>query len=404
MYWRWENYQQQEMVLVGATEEERRAARQGIAELRDAGKHGATTGSRLHTAVETGRLPWEVLKSLSSWCHTEGKYQAGWEPARKVSRAFFNGQILPRLTPFRGDGVTEEIAHQRFTAFAEKAGFLVCEPTSQPRPQAERQDKPEMQERSAGRMGRSITYKRRPVPDYPSLVRAYSDHDLASPYRSTVPLLAYWSTTEQRLPAFLEELGIVSQDHEVSAFEYKVPVQAGVGNDSHTDLMLVLRSQAIAIEAKYTEPPYEVVGDWLGASPSQNRELVLRGWLRLINRATESDLDILDVRDCTYQLIHRTASVCETGKQARAVVYQCFDPTEEHLYHYYRQLSFLSGLIKKPQCLSFFLYGVVIRKSSTYQRLQADWDAGSRDLSLEVKQGLISEFLMDFDDPIIRRA
>ena len=253
-------------------------------------------------------------------------------------------------------------------------------------------------------MGRSITYKRRPVPDYPSLVRAYSDHDLASPYRSTVPLLAYWSTMEQRLPAFLAALGIESQDHEASAFEYTVPVQAGTGYSSQTDLMLLLRSQAIAIEAKYTEPPYEVVGDWLGSSPPHNREVVLTGWLTLINRATDSDLDIPDVRDCTYQLVHRTASVCETGKPALAVVYQCFDPTDEHLDHYYRQLSLLSGLINKPQCLSFFLHGVGLQKSSTYTKLQADWDAGNRDLSFEVKHGLISRPLMDFDVPIIRRA
>ena len=215
--------------------------RQGIAELQDAGKHGATTGSRLYTAVETGRLPWEVLKSLSSWCHTEGKYQAGWEPAKKVSRAFFNGRVLPRLTTFRGDGVTEDIARQRFAEFAEKAGFLTCETTTQP----DRKRNIRTSRRSGellGRIGRSITYKRRPVPDYPSLVHAYSDHDLASPYCSTVPLLAYWSTTEQRLPAFLAALDIKSQDHEASAFEYMVPVQAGTGHSSQTDLMLLLRS------------------------------------------------------------------------------------------------------------------------------------------------------------------
>ena len=127
MHWRWEY--DREMVLVDATDEERRTARQGIANLPgrrqarcDHGQPGCLQLSR--PVACRGRS----LKSLSSWCHTEGKYQEGWEPAKKVSRAFFNGQVLPRLTPFRGDGVTGDIARQRFAEFAEKAGFLTCRP------------------------------------------------------------------------------------------------------------------------------------------------------------------------------------------------------------------------------------------------------------------------------------
>jgi hypothetical protein len=386
MYWRWAGSGQQELILFSATESERESAKRNIAWLRHAGVHGETTGSRLHEAMETGRLPWPVVVSLSSWCHTEGKYQAGVDPARKISLALFNRQVIPRLSAFRGNGVTDADAHLLFAAFAEKAEFLADEPAVQ------RQGAP------------AITFKRRPVLDYPSVVAAYSDHDLASPFRSTVPFLAYWLTPVQRLPAFLTALGIESQDLEAAAFEYTVPVQAGKGNDSHTDLMLLLHSQAIAIEAKYTEPPYETVEDWLGSSPSSNRDSVLIGWLRLINRATGSDLEIADVRDCTYQLIHRTASVCETGKQALAVVYQCFDPAQEHLYQYNRQLSLLCGAINKPERISFFLYGVGLRKSSAYQTLQAKWEAGDRDLSSEVKQGLISQSLMSFDAPSVRRA
>ena len=86
------------------------------------------------------------------------------------------------------------------------------------------------------------------------------------------------------------------------------------------------------------------------------------------------------------------------------MVYQCFDPTEQQLNDYYRQLSRLSRLIGKPERLSFFLFAVGLQKSAKYQRLQDGWTAGNRDLSTEVRQGLVSQSLLDFGVPTIRRA
>ncbi len=273
MHWHWAN--NGELVLIDSTADERTRAARGIARLRMAGKHGETTGGRLLQAIENGHLPWTVIKSLSPWCNSEGKYAEGVAPAQAVSRAFFNEQVLPRLTQFQGDGVTEAISLQRFAEFAEKAGIwvdrtLVREP---------------VRTTVCARGGRThyrsneptVTYKRRPVSDYPSLVHAYSNSDLASPSRSTVPLLAYWSALELRLPDFAAALGLELSDAEIFGFEYTVPIQEGKGNDSHTDLMLLLRSQSIAIEAKYTEQPYEVVRDWLGSPPSRNRVSVKTG-------------------------------------------------------------------------------------------------------------------------------
>ena len=108
MHWHWAN--NGELILIDSTADERTRAGQGIARLRMAGKHGETTGGRLLQAIENGHLPWMVIKSLSSWCNSEGKYAEGVAPAQAVSRAFFNEHILPRLTQFQGDGVTEAIA------------------------------------------------------------------------------------------------------------------------------------------------------------------------------------------------------------------------------------------------------------------------------------------------------
>jgi hypothetical protein len=391
-----------ELILIDSTADERTRAACGIAGLRMAGKHGETTGGRLLQAIESGHLPWTVIKSLSSWCNSEGKYADGVAPAQAVSRAFFNEQVLPRLTQFQGDGVTEAIALQRFAKFAEKAGIWVDRTLV--REQVARQSVPGAAERPTDQTRPTVTYKRGSVSDYSSLVHTYSNRDLASPFRSTVPLLAYWSEMEERLPNFAAALGLELSAPELFGFEYTVPVQEGKGNDSYTDLMLLLRSQSIAIEAKYTEPPYPVVRDWLGSSPSRNRVSVLTGWLNLINRATGAALEVANVLDCTYQLVHRVASACELGKQAQAMVYQCFDPTEKQLDYYYRQLSRLSRLIDRPEHLSFFLFAVNLQKSSEYLRLQDAWTVGNRDLSFEVRQGLVSRSLLDFGIPTVRRA
>jgi len=401
MHWHWAD-DEQELIISDSTEEQRANVAEGIANLRKVGKDGETTGYRLHQAVESGCLSWEIVKSLSSWCDSEGKFKNGVKPAQVVSRAFFNGQVLPRLTTLRKVVLTDRDARQRFEKFAETAGIwsdrIPIQAQSEPHSVSEKSGCTTDQTKPA------ITYKLRPVSDYPSLVGSYSDSDLASPSRSTVPLLAYWSGLEQRFADFAAALGIEWQDTEVFGFEYTVPVQQGKGKASYTDLMLLSRYRSIAIEAKYTEPPYLIVRDWLGSSPSSNRESVLTGWLSLINSSTGSVLEISDVLDCTYQLIHRTASACELHKQGQTVIYQCFDPTQKLMDYYYLQLSHLSRLINRPERISFFLFAVSLLKSSEYQRLQDAWTAGNRDLSTEVRQGLILQSLLDFRILTVRQA
>lgn len=167
--------------------------------------------------------------------------------------------------------------------------------------------------------------------------------------------------------------------------------------------MLLASDQAIAIEAKYTEGEYESVKDWLGSSPSYNRRQVLNGWLSLINRATGVSLQEGDVKDITYQLIHRASSACYPQVNVRSLVYQYFDPSTERAKYYRNQLSYLKALINRPEQLTFYLVIVGLQKSKQYQELQASWDGGSRNLSSAVKQGLMSDTLMSFDTPIIER-
>lgn len=246
-----------------------------------------------------------------------------------------------------------------------------------------------------------ITYKQKSVSDFSSLVHAFSDDDLASPFRSTVPLLAYWKSVN--LSDFASLLNIKLAEPKRMGFEYAVSVQQGIGNPSYTDLMLFTAKHSIAIEAKYTESPYDSVRKWLGTPESYNRQLVLQGWLALINRATGGDLQPGDVSDCTYQLIHRTASACYPDVEARAVVYQCFDAPKRQADYYRNQLIGLNQLLHKPERLSFYFLAVPLKKSKQYQELQASWKRGNRNLSTAIKQGLIANTLTDFGTPTLER-
>lgn len=252
-------------------------------------------------------------------------------------------------------------------------------------------------------MARMITYRQKAVSDFSSLVHGFSDAALASPFRSTVPFLAYWKIASGKLSDLATLLNIKLAEPVRLAFEYAVPVQQGIGKASFTDLMLVTPTQAIAVEAKYTEPEYESVSEWLDVPETYNRQQVLRGWLGLINRVTDVDLQPEDVSDCTYQLIHRTASACYPQVEARVVVYQCFDVSGDQAVYYRNQLMYLNRLLRKSERLTFYLLTIPLKKSKQYQELQASWKAGNRNLSRAIKQGLTAGTLTDFNTATIER-
>ena len=95
MHWHWADSGEQELILIDSTEDERASAERGIAELRMAGKKGETTGSRLHQAVESGRLPWELVRKLSSWCNTEGIYALAWDQRMRYRKLCSTNEFSP---------------------------------------------------------------------------------------------------------------------------------------------------------------------------------------------------------------------------------------------------------------------------------------------------------------------
>jgi Domain of unknown function (DUF6946) len=148
--------------------------------------------------------------------------------------------------------------------------------------------------------------------------------------RSTIPLLSYWRQSKRRLTELcLRLFGPSCPLGGDLCFEYPVK-SVGRAKPSFSDLMYLTVGYAFAVEGKSTEPLSGTVRQWLinqGASAS--RQQVLNHWLSLIRQKTEV-IDEPQIQDVVYQMLHRTASVCSTGRQQIAVVYQMFDVGESH--------------------------------------------------------------------------
>jgi hypothetical protein len=238
----------------------------------------------------------------------------------------------------------------------------------------------------------------REVRSFEELVKALGPNAVASPRRSTVPLVDYWRAPEQRLQDLWERLRVRQPGNTEMHFEYEVPVQRGRGKSSFTDLMIVTDDVAVAIEAKFTEPRYESVATWLGGAPTTNRVDVLEGWLCAIETAVEASIPRDAVRDLPYQLIHRTASVCCVRRRKRIVVYQVFGDSPAD--HYAGDLRRLAAGIAAPDRIAFVVLGCASRSTDRYARLEERWDAGDRDLGDDVCEALLAGALLEFGKPV----
>jgi hypothetical protein len=87
-------------------------------------------------------------------------------------------------------------------------------------------------------------------------------------------------------------------------FEFKVGHRSkGRGKPSHTDLMAISDTACMAIEAKWTEPPYESVASWLlKGTDKTNRKDVLQGWLALLSHGG-MPVSYDELADCEYQML-----------------------------------------------------------------------------------------------------
>lgn len=241
-------------------------------------------------------------------------------------------------------------------------------------------------------------YKNQGLSSFQYLIRQYPPSEFDSPYRSTIPMLCFWRDPESGLDQISRALGLDLPHRVTLSFEYCVDVQKGKGRPSQTDLMLISDQYTVAIEAKYTEPPYEKVKIWMG--DSDNKRLVLEGWLDLINnKAGNGDVVVEDILDLPYQMIHRMASACILDRPRNILVYHCFDLNQEKTDYYRENLERLIRLFHMPNNFGAFLINYPLRKSSEYQILQNRWDAGDRRMSDVVLYGMKKTDFIIFGEP-----
>ncbi len=243
----------------------------------------------------------------------------------------------------------------------------------------------------------TLRYDEKVVPDFEQLVRLLPPHAVASPLRSTVPLVDFWRTPEARLAQLSAAVGVAFNPPIDLCFEFPVRVQRGRGKASFTDLMIIAESTVVAIEAKFTEPRTETVGAWLGEPAQANRSEVLEGWLDLIRRVSGASLRVAHVKDLPYQLIHRSASACAVSPPVPAVVYQVFG--ERLLDYYVNNLSELWRRLGRTEAIRFHVLSCPLKSLPTHEGLVKRWKQRDRHVGEAVRDALLTGPLFSFGEP-----
>ena len=225
----------------------------------------------------------------------------------------------------------------------------------------------------------------------------FGPRSLASPFRSTVPLLALIRDGGEVLDGLLQNCGIQG---EVSLhLEYEVESPGAAGNPSQTDLMVLSRTAALAVEAKWTEPRYETVAERLSREKDrQHAEAFVGGWLELVQPHAERELRLDDFGDAVYQMVHRAASACAASVAPR-MVYLKFQEglgaggREEPNYSH--DLGFLHNLLGRPRKFPFFLAEMKLEPRAPFDEL-AGLRKGSHETDQVVRLALCAGGLFDF--------
>ena len=157
--------------------------------------------------------------------------------------------------------------------------------------------------------------------------------------------------------------------------------------------MVLSPEQAIAMEAKWTEPRYPVVAKWL--TGSSNRKAVLQGWCELLEQHGARPIKEGSLFELPYQMVHRAASACHAIKTGPPLlVYLVFKPTARKRAEYLSDLSRLRDVLGPRSALAIALAECSIEQLPLLAELRRRWDAGERHLHEPVLRALKSGDLL----------
>jgi len=145
--------------------------------------------------------------------------------------------------------------------------------------------------------------------------------------------------------------------------EYKVPLPGGT-TESQSDIFVLAKGDgklvSIAVEGKALEGFGQTIYEW-GKDKSSGKETRLNYLLNLLS------LNYIDIGNCKYQLLHRTASaIIEAAtfnaKVALMLVHSFSD--DQQAYSDYKQFLNLFGLTNTPE--NSLIFGKQIRGIDLY--------------------------------------
>ena len=122
------------------------------------------------------------------------------------------------------------------------------------------------------------------------------------------------------------------------------------------------------------------------------------GWLNQIGTSTSRLLDVTQVLDLPYQLIHRTASACSVQRPTRSVVYQVFGsgPVD----YYVNSLAELWRLLSASPLLAFHVLACPLEKLPAYVGLEERWRRRDPAIASAVRSALLAGPRFSFGEPV----
>jgi len=260
------------------------------------------------------------------------------------------------------------------------------------------------------------------LPDFTALCGKFASNSFQSPYRSTVPLLSLVEHSRKDWNALLESWGAPT-DATVHV-EYCVPSANSGGNPSQTDALLISDSAVWAVEAKWTEPRYATVAKRLTQQPRYDTveerlsrrdadlagaKEAVNGWLAHLNQFARQPLQLKDVSNVVYQVLHRAASACAVatarGYQPH-LIYLHFHPSPSKdsatTTQYKSDLGDLHSLLGSPANLEFAVVEMPLQATPAFELIK-DLDKRSRATSAKVAEALRLGPLFNFGKPTTTR-
>lgn len=256
----------------------------------------------------------------------------------------------------------------------------------------------------------SLHYQQHAAPNASDLIGRYKGREFESPRRSTIPLLALIKDSGAALRSLLDALGVDGNPKFV--FEHQVEVRRGRGKPSHTDLMITRGDRSWAVEAKWTEPRYPTVQEWIAECENdripakeakrrrENRQAVANGWLEYIRARGIRAPDLEACHQVVYQMLHRAASACATGSRP-ALVYVVFtrSTTESrHAGFYADDLKTFHALLGHPAGFPFFVARVPLKETDAFAAIR-NLQKRKPETSVEVMRALSTQQLFIFEEP-----